>query len=315
MPKAPKDSRQPRPQPSQAARFFLRGLITLLPIVLTLVVFGLAYNVVTTYVTRPINRTIYWSLEHNALGWKALDFLEINPYDPLFLDTDALPPHLKDAASRAPLGYQDPAFLAALAEHRDLHAGIFRNFEELAIRPTALRRSVEERVHPLIGVVLSLLLVLWLGWLVGGFVGRRIVTRVDRMFHAIPLVRTVYPYSKQLVEFFFAEKKIDFDTVVAIPYPGYHLHSLAFVTNHALRTIQESVGEEMVTCFVPSSPMPMTGYTLFVRARDIIPLKITVDEALRITMSGGVLIPPAEQGIGGVDLATILRDAERGGRQ
>jgi uncharacterized membrane protein len=65
-----------------------------------------------------------------------------------------------------------------------------------------------------------------------------------------------------------------------------------------------------VTCFVPSSPMPMTGYTLFVRARDIIPLRITVDEALRITMSGGVLIPPGETGLGLTDLATILRDRE-----
>jgi len=299
-------------QPSQVARFFFRGLLTLLPIVLTLVVFGLLYNMVRTYVTGPINRGIYWSLEHNALGWKALDFLEIDPYDSAFLDTISLPPDLQSLASRVPLGYEDPEFREALGDYRERRESFFRDFEELCIRPTALRSRVVARVHPLIGVVLSLLLVIWLGWLVGGFVGRRVVTKVDRMFHAIPLVRTVYPYSKQLVEFFFAEKKIDFDTVVSIPYPGSHLYSLAFVTNRALKTIQAGVGEEMITCFVPSSPMPMTGYTLFVKARDIIPLKITVDEALRITMSGGVLIPPAEQAVGGPDLATILRDAERG---
>ena len=50
-----------------------------------------------------------------------------------------------------------------------------------------------------------------------------------------------------------------------------------------------------MSCFVPSSPLPLTGYTIFVEASKIIPLPITVDEALRITMSGGVLIPPQEQ--------------------
>jgi uncharacterized membrane protein len=306
--------KKPR-QPSHLARFFFRGLLTLLPIVLTLIVFGFAYNVVTSYVTRPINRAIYWSLEHNALGWKALGLLDIDPYGSSYLDTAVLPPDLQSLATRVADGYEDPEFQRALGAYREGHAGFFRDFETLCIRETPLRRDVEQQVHPLIGVVLSLLLVIWLGWLVGGFVGRRVMAKVDRAFHAIPLIRTVYPYSKQLVEFFFAEKKIDFDTVVAIPYPGPHLWSLAFVTSRALKTVQSHIGEEMVTCFVPSSPMPMTGYTLFVRASNIVPLKITVDEALRITMSGGVLIPPSEQAVGGPDIAAILAGAERGDYQ
>ena len=67
---------------------------------------------------------------------------------------------------------------------------------------------------------MSLLLVLWLGWLVGGFLGRRTVQKLDQGLNLIPIVRSIYPYSKQLVEFFFAEKQIEFDTVVSIPYPS-----------------------------------------------------------------------------------------------
>ena len=293
------------PSRPRVARFFLRGLITLLPMVLTLVVFGLLYQMVTTYVTTPINRGIYWTLERNGLGWKALDTLGIDPFDPVYLDTAVLPVDLENLARSSEGGYSDPTFSAALETYRDERVSFFRDFEELCIRPSALRRDVAAHIHPVVGVLVSLLLVIWLGWVVGGFLGRRLVTRMDQAFQAIPLVRTVYPYSKQLVEFFFAEKKLEFDTVVVIPYPSPHLWSIAFVTSRAPRTVQAHVKSEMVSCFVPSSPMPMTGYTIFVDAKDIVPLKITVDEALRVTMSGGVLIPPQEK-VEGQDLAGLL---------
>jgi uncharacterized membrane protein len=108
-------------------------------------------------------------------------------------------------------------------------------------------------------------------------------------------VKSVYPYSKQLVEFFFAEKQIEFDTVVAIPYPSPGIWSIAFITSSSLKTLREETGKELVSAFVPSSPMPMTGYTVFIEPDRIIPLPISIDEALRITMTGGVLIPPNEK--------------------
>ncbi|MEM7307133.1 MAG: DUF502 domain-containing protein [Planctomycetota bacterium] len=293
------------PKRSRLSRFFLRGLVTLLPIILTFVVFGLLYQMVTTYVTTPINRAIYWSLEGNGLGWRALRTLGIEPYSAVYLDTSVLPVHLEDLARSSAGGYSDPDFGDALDEFRDREESFFRDFEALCIKPTALRRDVAARVHPVFGVLLSLLLVIWLGWIVGGFLGRRVVNRLDAAFQAIPLVRTVYPYSKQLVEFFFAESKLDFDTVVAIPYPSPHLWSIAFVTNRAPVSVQRRVGTEMISCFVPSSPMPMTGYTIFVEATDIVPLRLTVDEALRITMSGGVLMPPGEKAEDG-DLSELL---------
>ena len=149
-------------------------------------------------------------------------------------------------------------------------------------------------VPPIIGVLLSLLLVLWLGWLVGGFVGRRFMQHVDRTMTLIPVVKSVYPHSKQLVEFFFEKKKLEFDTVVAVPYPNDASFAVAFVTNGSLRSLDAASGKELLCVFVPSSPMPMTGWTIFVDAAKVVPLPMTVDEAVRIIMTGGVLLPPQE---------------------
>ena len=72
--------------------------------------------------------------------------------------------------------------------------------------------------------------------------------------------------------------------------------------------MREETGLNLVAVFVPSSPMPMTGYTIFVEANRLIPLPISVDEALRVTVSGGVLIPPGEAAPEGED-DDLLRDA------
>ena len=301
----PREQRNPPPgfeQPAKKkqsglARFFLRGVVTLAPVVLTIVVFGLLFQVVNRYVTGPINSVIYWSLENTALGWKGLDRLRIDPFDKAYLDPNLLPLDLQDTARSSPEGYSYPHFQNQLRDYRHEHLGFFRDLEELAINKRRLRDDVRRLVNPLFGVLVSLLLVLWLGWLVGGFVGRRIVQRLDRAMHVIPVVNAVYPYTKQLVDFFFAERKLEFDTVVAVPYPSPGIWSLGFVTGSALRSMREETGLNLVSVFVPSSPMPMTGYTIFLEGERLIPMPISIDEALRITMTGGVLVPPDQAAV------------------
>ncbi|MEQ1894972.1 MAG: DUF502 domain-containing protein [Planctomycetota bacterium] len=234
-------------KPGSLTGFFFKGLVTLLPVGLTLVVFGLLFQMVNRYVTGPINAVIYWSLERNAVGWQALGWIGIDPLASDYLATELLPVDLQSLASTSPEG-----------------------------------------------VLLSLLLVLWLGWLVGGFVGRRFMQHVDRTMTLIPVVKSVYPHSKQLVEFFFEKKKLEFDTVVAVPYPSEGFWAIAFVTNGSLRSLDEATGKELLAVFLPSSPMPMTGWTVFVDSKRVVRLPLTVDEAVRIIMTGGVLLPPQE---------------------
>ncbi len=280
---------------SGIAGFFLRGVVTLLPVILTLVVFGLLFQMVDRYVTGPINSVIYWSLERNAIGWKALQGLGIDPLAGDYLDPELLPLELQSIARTSPEGFSDPRFRDGLSLYRHEHLGFFRDLDDLALRAERLRADVRSRVHPIIGVILSLLLVLWLGWLVGGFVGRRLVAHLDHTMHLIPVVKSIYPYSKQLVEFFFSKKKLEFDTVVAVPYPSPGIWAIAFVTGGPLKTLNLETGKDLRCVFIPTSPMPMTGYTVFVEAGSMIPLPITIEEAVRIVMTGGVLLPPSEK--------------------
>ena len=296
-------SRPKRSKRSRLALLFLRGLVTVLPVVLTVFIFVTIFQFASNYVTRPVNDTIYWCLEGNALGWQALADLEIDPYDEVFLDTEALPLDLQILGAR--VGYQrSDNFSNQLALLRSSHEGFLRNDEDLYIDPQKLREAVEAKVHPLIGVIVSLLVVIAVGWTLSGFFGRSFLTALEKTLNAIPFVRSVYPYSKQLVEFFLSdeETQTEFDTVVAVPYPREGLWAIGFVTNTAPKTLCTTTNKQLVCVFVPSSPMPMTGYTIIVPADDLIPIPISVDEALRVTVSGGVLIPPAEQ----IDEATRL---------
>ena len=278
--------------------FFLRGLGALLPLVLTMFVFVTLINFVRNYVTSPINNTIYWSLESNGLGWNVLDRLSIDPYDPRFLNRAEIlaePTSLSTGLEK--YGSTSTEFLTELGAHRTEVEGFMRDLDDLYIDRRKLRDAVSSVVHPLVGLLLSLLIVLWLGWIVTGFLGRRLLHRFDQALLAIPGFRAVYPYMKQLVQFFIKEeneKSIEFDAVVAIPYPNPNIYSIGFVTSRSLKTLREHVGEDLVTLFIPSSPMPMTGYTVHIRRKEIIELNLTVDEALRITVSGGVLVPPQE---------------------
>lgn len=293
--KTPRAERRAFEPPTRPRRksFFFRGLVTVLPVALTIFILASVVRFAQDYVTGPINSTIYWLLEGNSLGWKLLRKLDIDPYAEEFLAPELLSSDLQRALdAEGPLA---PAFQYDLAIHREARQGFLRELDELAVDGEKLRRAVKKIVHPLIGVLISLLLVITLGYLASGYLGRRLVSGVDRALHQVPVVRSIYPYTKQVVEFFLSEKEIDLGSVVAAPYPAEGIWSIGFVTSAGLKSVHEGVGRKLVSVYIASSPVPMTGYTVFIELERLIPLDITVDEALRAIVSVGVLIPPQER--------------------
>jgi len=285
----PEDNRAKRPA---KRNFFLRGIVAILPAMLTLFVFVFIVQFANRYVTGPINSFIYSALERNAAGWAILDALSVDPRSAEFLDTDSLPPQLQVLRERDGLG--GPAFQEALTEHRVEGYGILYELDELCINEEKLRAAVKGVVPPVFGIVAALLLLIALGYLASGFLGRRVVSWFDSLLSQVPVVRSVYPYTKQFVEYFLSDNDLAFDTVVAAPYPSPGVWCIAFVTSPGFKTIHKALGGRYVACFVPTSPMPATGYTVFIEASRLIPLPITVDEALRTTISAGVIIPQHE---------------------
>ncbi len=298
-PKAPRKGKKKKPQRKSMTLFFVKGLGALLPIVLTIFIFVTLVGFARTYVTKPINNTIYWCLEGNAWGWSALasleDVVEIDPYHMEFLDPEQLPTSPTNLKLRfEEVGSGDEDFIKVLTEYRQENESFFRDLDELCIDRELLRDRVSAVVHPAIGVLASVLIVVWIGWIMTGFVGRRIFAKFDELLSAIPGIRSIYPLTKQLVDFFVSDSELEFDTVVAVPYPNKYIRSLGFVTSQSLKTIREATGEDLVSIFIPSSPMPMTGYTIHVPKHLLVEIPISIDEALAITVSGGVLVPEHE---------------------
>ena len=156
-------------------------------------------------------------------------------------------------------------------------------------------RTLPDPLRFWFSMAITLLLIILVGWWLSGFIGRRVSAAFDRILTRTPLIGAIYPYVKQVTDFFFGqERKVEFERVVAVPYPRIGVYSLAFLTGSSLQSLNRACGDELISVFVPSSPMPATGYTLFVPARDIVPMKLSVEEALRTVISGGVLVPASE---------------------
>jgi uncharacterized membrane protein len=146
-----------------------------------------------------------------------------------------------------------------------------------------------------LGVLVAIIGLAVVAYFVGTFIGNRLVRFFDASMTRMPLLRRIYPGAKQVSEFFFAKKQVEFRRVVAIEYPRRGLWSIGFVTGRGLKAITDHTEQEMLTVFIPSSPTPVTGYILAVPRREVIDLDVTVDQAFQFTLSGGVIVPPGER--------------------
>lgn len=251
-------------------RFFLRGLVVVLPSVLTLWIVVKAYQFVDNTIAEPINRGVRLTIASTARVWSPLR----SAFDPSPEEVEAETRLVVASGRTAP----PPETV------------LFR------LRRDNIREWWTARWYmDLIGLVVAIVAVYIAGRMLGGFFGRRIYRRLEDFFTTLPIVKQVYPYVKQVVDFLFSDDKpIDFSRVVAVEYPRKGIWSVGFVTGSTLRSIQEHVGTS-VTVFIPSSPTPFTGYTITVPRTELIELPITVEEAIRFAVSAGVLVPDHQQ--------------------
>jgi len=145
-----------------------------------------------------------------------------------------------------------------------------------------------------VGFVLALIALYIFGRFVASFIGRSLWQLLEKALFRVPVVRQIYPSVKQVTDFLLTERSMDLSRVVAVEYPRKGVWSLGLVTGPGLKTLNAAAGSELLTVFVPSSPTPVTGYTITVRRDEVIDLPLNIDEAFRFTVSGGVLIPAGE---------------------
>lgn len=148
----------------------------------------------------------------------------------------------------------------------------------------------------LLGLIVAIILIYIVGLLLGSYIGHSLYRRGEMLLQRLPLFKQVYPSVKQITDFLVSDGKerMKFSRVVAVQYPRKGIWSVGFITGETMINIQKALGVPCATVFIPSSPTPFTGYTISVARSDMIELPITVEEALRFTVSGGVVLPPSQ---------------------
>ena len=251
-------------------RFFGRGLGVLLPSVLTLWILVKAYQFVDLAIAQPINGGIRAGVAEGAEHWPTLG----SP----FLPTEEQVDEIVTQRQASKKGSDEPAVVR-------------RELTRTAVAEWWNRYSL---ALDWIGILVAVLSVYFAGRLLGGFLGRRVQKQFERVITSVPLFKQIYPYVKQVVDFLFSDDKpIKFNRVVVVEYPRKGVWAVGLVTGGTMRSIEHESGDAL-TIFIPSSPTPFTGYTITVPRDEVRELPISIDEALRFTISGGVLIPPHE---------------------
>jgi len=300
------------PRVSTFRRAILRGLGVVLPPLLTVVLLIWAWSMIEANILQPIESGIRHAL---VLGLSEIKkelppgTIWINPTTPQDGFVYKGERFIPDPTGRRFL----PEYVVTLVDNRLDQLG---PYEDVPTSANAYwHRYVQLRFLPrsitlplfLIGF-LSVLYIL--GKLFAHGIGRWFVHRLEAGIGRIPLINKIYGAVKQVTDFAFSEREIEFNRVVAIEYPREGIWSIGFVTGNGLPGIAKAAGEPVLSVLMPTSPMPMTGFTVTVRRSEAIDLDLTVDEAIQFCVSCGVVVPVPKSLSKGVS-GTAITEADR----
>ena len=141
------------------------------------------------------------------------------------------------------------------------------------------------------GIVLVLLVILITGVIVSNFLGRKLVTLWERVLNKIPGFRNVYNVLKKVSDTVFNSSTESFRKAFLIQYPSKGIWVIAFQSGDYKGEAESIIGEEMINLFVPTTPNPTSGFFVMMPKKDVFELNMTVEEAFKIVISAGVVIP------------------------
>lgn len=156
-------------------------------------------------------------------------------------------------------------------------------------QPSAIPAYVDWAV-PVVAVLLTLFSLYLLGLLTANVLGRRIVILLERLFEGLPLVKTIYGSTKRIIlTLAGGDDSQQFQKVVLVEFPRPGMKCIAFLTS----VIEDAdTGRKMATVFISTTPNPTTGYMQILPLEEVSETGWTVEEAVKVLMSGGILSPP-----------------------
>lgn len=145
---------------------------------------------------------------------------------------------------------------------------------------------------PGVGLVVLFTTLVIIGFLTANFLGRLLLKWGEAVLDRMPVIRNVYGAIKQILQTIMQSKSSAFREVVMLEYPRQGLWSIGFVSGTTKGEVQNLTADEMVNVFVPTTPNPTSGFLLFVPRKDLRTLHMTVEEGIKMVVSGGIITPP-----------------------
>ncbi len=144
---------------------------------------------------------------------------------------------------------------------------------------------------PGLGLVIVLVGLVMIGAFTANLLGRGFLRMSERMLDRMPIVRGIYATIKQVFETVLSHQSDAFRQVVLVEYPRRGIWALGFLTGETLGEVQNLTKERVLNIFLPTTPNPTSGFLLFVPEEDVIALDMTVEEGIKMVMSGGIVTP------------------------
>ncbi len=147
------------------------------------------------------------------------------------------------------------------------------------------------RTLPGLGFLITIIAIFLIGLIATNVFGNRAIKFIETGFGRLPVIKPVYSAARQIIEAFSARRRSIFQSVVMLEYPRKGIYALAFVTVEGSDEIQHKTEADVITVFLPTTPNPTSGFLLMVPRHELIEMDMTVEEALKLVISGGVVAP------------------------
>ena len=146
-----------------------------------------------------------------------------------------------------------------------------------------------------LGVIVFLVFTTLIGSLTKGLFGRSLVRAGEGFVDRMPVVRSLYNGLKQIIETVVSQSSNSFERACLVEYPRKGIWAVAFISTSSSGELLTKTGQEkMTSVFLPTTPNPTSGFLLFVPTEDIIELDMSVEEAAKLVISAGLVMPPTK---------------------
>ena len=142
---------------------------------------------------------------------------------------------------------------------------------------------------PALGLVITLLIVLAVGWFTTNFFGKQMINLGESLVEKIPFVRKIYKGSKQVVQSIAHADTTAFRKVVLLEFPRRGMLAIGFVTGSARGEVQEYTREDVLNVFVPTMPNPTSGFLVFAPPEDLTEIDMSIEDGIKYVVSGGIV--------------------------